>query len=130
MKTKYMTAIAAMGLTLAAGLPCIAGPTVAEVTPRPVLITTAPVAEVPTVYVWDGSEYVGQVGANYYYLGPNKTWVKFDKPRQDRFDDWQKKNPGWRSHQIQNTRYRAHDMGQSHPAKVPNPPPQENPHSH
>ncbi|HUA66087.1 MAG TPA: hypothetical protein VME24_09580 [Alphaproteobacteria bacterium] len=89
----------------------------------------APAAAVPTGYVWDGSEYVGQVGGKYYYLGPHDTWVELDKTRQHRFEDWQKKNPDWRTREVRNTHYQGHDMGQSHPANMPNPAARENPHT-
>lgn len=125
-----MTAIAAVGFSLAVGYPCMAAPSLAAVTPKPVIVTRAPAVEVPTGYVWDGSEYVGQVGGKYYYLGPRNTWVELDKTRQHQFEDWQKKNPDWRSREVKNTRYQGHDMGQSHPASEHNPPPEENPHSH
>jgi hypothetical protein len=129
MKTKYIAAVATMGLTLAMGWSCMAGPSLAAVTPMPVRVTTAPVVVVPVGYVWDGSEYVGQVGGSYYYLGPHNTWVELDQTRQHRFEDWQKKNPDWRTREVKNTHYQGHDMRQSHPVPAPNLPPGDHPHS-
>jgi hypothetical protein len=132
MKRKEITGIVTLGIALALGLPIAAGADPAVVTPAPQTYpaATAPAAEVPAGYVWDGSEYVGKSGSKYYYLGPQNTWVALDKTRQNRFQDWQKKNPDWKSHEVRNTRYQGHDMGQSHAvAPNPTPPPQENPHS-
>lgn len=129
MKIKYLTAIAAIGLTLSIVRPCAAGQDVVVVTPSPHTspVSRPPAAGVPAGYVWDGSEYVGQVGGKYYYLGPRNTWVALDTTRQHHFQDWQQKNPNWQSHEIRNTHYQGHDMGQTHP--LPNSPPQEHQHT-
>jgi hypothetical protein len=128
MKTKQITAMLALGSSLAIVQPCIAGPEVVTPAPQVYPATKDPATQVPTSYVWDGSEYVGQVGSKYYYLGPRNTWVNLDSTRQERFQHWQKSNPDWQSHEIRNTRYQGHDMGQSHPTEA-NPPSHENPHS-
>lgn len=129
MRIKYVTAIAAIGLTLAVVRPCVADQNEVVVTPAPHTspVSASPAAAVPAGYVWDGSEYVGQVGGKYYYLGPRNTWVTLDTTRQHRFQDWQKKNPNCQSHETRNTRYQGHDMGQTRP--LPNSPPEDNHHT-
>jgi len=52
------------------------------------------VATVPDTYIWDGDEYVGVVGSQYYYLGPGDVWLPFDAVRVVRFNDCQKKTHG------------------------------------
>lgn len=124
MKTKYMSiaALAALGLAVAIVQPCAAKPA-PEVYPA----AQPPATQAPTQYVWDGKEYVGQENGKYYYLDSQDTWVRMDQTREQRFDDWKKNNPNWKSKEIRNTRYQGHDLGQSHAA--PNPPPHENPKS-
>ncbi|HSY42293.1 MAG TPA: hypothetical protein VK811_00175, partial [Candidatus Acidoferrum sp.] len=76
---KYALTGVAMGLGMA--LPCIAGPAIiitppapptvviSAPMPPPVVVAPAPVAVVPDDYYYDGTEYVGVVGGQYYYLG-------------------------------------------------------------
>lgn len=115
MKTnmKYVLSIMSVGFALA--LACMAGPsiiitppTVVVSAPPPVVVSPAPVL-VPDSYFWDGTEYVGIVGTQYYYLGPGNVWIIMDAPRLHRFQVWQKSNPDWRSHSVHNTRYRNMD---------------------
>jgi hypothetical protein len=69
---------------------------------------------VPDSYVWDGTEYVGVVGSQYFYLGPNNVWLTLDAPRLARFHGWERDHQDWRANAIRNTRYRgdarAHDV--------------------
>jgi hypothetical protein len=113
---KYMVPIAMAGL--ASMLTCVAGPTiivtppsvvVAPPTPPPVVVAPAPVEVVPDNYVWDGDEYVGVVGDQYYYLGPGNMWVAMDAPRLARFNVWARDHSDWREHAIRNEKYRGHD---------------------
>src|SRR5581483_2144672 len=59
------------------------------VAPPPVVVAPAPVVTVIVgvldSYVWDGDEYVGVVGSDYYYLGPDNVWVICDPVRLGRF---------------------------------------------
>jgi hypothetical protein len=109
--TKYVLSIASMGFAFA--LSCMAGPTVIVTPPTVVVSTPAPVVAVPDSYVWDGSEYVGMVGGQYYYLGPGNTWVVMDTGRMHRFQTWQGGHADWRTHMTHNDRYRA----MAHPAQ-------------
>ena len=109
-----------MGITGLAVLPLTAGPTVSvqvgvPVPPPPVVVVTPPPPPPPVVvmpvypesYVWDGYEYVGVVGTQYYYLGPDKVWLTLDVDRQARFHEWEKVHADWRDHAIHNDIYRG-----------------------
>jgi len=77
--------------------------------PPPVIAVPAPapvITAVPENYVWDGSEYVGIVGTQYYYLDPNGLWVILDPVRLARFHDWERGHPDWHDHAIRNEHYR------------------------
>lgn len=129
MKTKYSR----MGilLTLAGGLalvsgcvvepngtvrvaPIVVAPPVVAVT-APAVEVAPPVVEVPDTYVWDGVEFVGLVGDQYFYLGPGDVWVFCDPVRLGRFHDWERIHPDWRAHAIRNDRYRKDARGEVHP---------------
>jgi hypothetical protein len=83
--------------------------------PPPVVVE--PVVEVPDYYCWDGYEYVGVVGVNYYYLGPGSVWVVCDTVRVERFHTWEGYHSDWRDHAIYNDRYRRDARGNFHPAR-------------
>ena len=86
--------------------------------PAPVVVVPAPtvtVQAVPDSYVWDGTEYVGVVGSQYYYLGPGNVWLTLDGPRVTRFHEWERGHADWRAHAIRNDRFR-HD---AHGHEVP-----------
>jgi hypothetical protein len=72
-----------------------------------VVAAPAPAVVVPDDYYYDGTEYVGLVGGQYYYLGPNNTWVVMDSDRLHHFQDWQRVHSDWRDHPIHNMKYRA-----------------------
>jgi hypothetical protein len=61
---------------------------------------------VPDSYAWDGYEYVGLVGDQYFYLGPGDVWLVCDPFRLDRFHGWERGHPDWRAHAIRNDRFR------------------------
>ena len=105
---KYILSIAALGLAL----PCMAQPTVVITPPAPprvVVTAPAPVVVVPDYYVYDGDEYVGVIGDQYYYLGPDNTWIIMDPPRRHHFDVYERDHPDWHSHMTHNTKYRDMD---------------------
>ena len=118
--------IAAGGLLIVSG--CVVRPD-GRVTFQPVVVEApppvtvvappAPVVDVtvgvPDDYVWDGYEYVGLVGDQYYYLGPGNVWLICDPFRLDRFHGWERGHPDWRGHAIRNDRFRADRMGHVHP---------------
>jgi hypothetical protein len=70
---------------------------------------------VPDAYAWDGYEYVGVVGGQYYYLGPGDVWLPLDSDRLVRWQGWAKAHGDWRDHAIRNERYRRDAHGQDHP---------------
>jgi hypothetical protein len=117
--------IIVMGISSLAALPLMAGPSVTiqvGVPPPPAVVVQAPVpavtvVAVPDTYVWDGTEYVGVVGTQYYYLGPGNVWLTLDAGRMARWHDWEKAHADWRTHAIRNELYR-HD---AHEHVVPRP---------
>jgi hypothetical protein len=104
-------------LTLVAAPPVVTvqvpAPAITMQTPAPPAVTI--VATVPDTYIWDGDEYVGVVGSQYYYLGPGDVWLPFDAVRLARFNDCQKKHMDWRDHAIRNEKYRHDDHGHEAP---------------
>ena len=108
------------GLSSLAAATLIAGPTViirTPLPPPPPVMVTPPVVTlgVPDNYVWDGSEYVGVVGDQYYYLSPGNTWVLCDPGRMARFHEWARIHPDWRAHATLNMRFRLDAGGHEHP---------------
>ena len=62
--------------------------------PAPVVVVDAPgPVMVPDSYVWDGVEYVGVVGDQYFYLGPGNVWLVCDPFRLERFRGWDRTIP-------------------------------------
>jgi len=79
----------------------------------------APVVTVgvyPDYYVWDGYEYVGIVGGQYYYLGPGHVWLRCEPWRLGRFHGWERYHADWRAHAIPNEHYRGNAQGRGHPS--------------
>jgi hypothetical protein len=123
MKTKCFRAcslsIAAGGLVLVSG--CVVQPNgqVAfqpfVIAPAPVYVASAPVFEepvmVPDSYTWDGVEYVGLVGDQYFYLGAGNVWLFAEPYRLERFHGWERGHPDWRGHAIRNDLYRKDARG-------------------
>jgi hypothetical protein len=115
--------ITALGLALGLVLPCAAQPGAAIIVSGPsVAVATPPMA--PTTYVYDGTEYVGMVGSQYYYLAPGNVWLPVDTMRLHRFQTWQTGHPNWRTHATRNLRYKnmGHVKPQPMSHRVPVPP--------
>jgi len=131
-----MTLTCATGILSVAALTALAGPPVIVVTPPPppiviapppvappaVIVSPAPITPgvavtvgVPDSYVWDGTEYVGVIGDQYYYLGPNHAWLPLGSDRLGRFHEWEKAHHDWRDHAIANEKYRLDAQGHEHP---------------
>ena len=72
---------------------------------------------VPDSYAWDGYEYVGFVGDQYYYLGPGHVWLFCEPFRLERFHGWERGHADWRSHAIRNDRYRTDRNGHVQPRR-------------
>lgn len=133
MKTNYfragMLVLGVGGLALVSG--CVVepgrvyyrGPVVAVappvvVAPAPVVVAPPPPPEpvyVPDGYIWDGYEYVGVVGDQYFYLGPGSIWIACEPWRLERFHGWERGHPDWRGHVTVNVRFRADAHGRMHP---------------
>lgn len=107
------------GFSTLATLTLIAGPGVGVVVqvPAPAVTVQVPAppppavtveTTVPDTYIWDGDEYVGVVGTQYFYLGAGNAWMPFDSVRVARFHDWERVHADWRDHAIRNDLYR-HD---------------------
>lgn len=131
MKTKYLhvfsLSIAAAGLGLWSG--CVVEPNgrlafqpFVVVAPQPVVyaapvpVEVAPVM-IPDSYAWDGYEYVGLVGDQYYYLGPGNVWLFCEPFRMERFHGWESSHADWRNHAIRNDRYRTDRNGHVQPRR-------------
>ena len=95
----------------------IAAPQPVYVAPPPVYIAPGPVVEVPDDYAWDGVEYVGLVGDQYYYLGPGDVWLVADPFRLERFHGWERGHRDWREHAIRNDRFRTDHNGHAQPGR-------------
>jgi hypothetical protein len=128
MKTKYSSAfilsLTTAGLALTAG--CVVEPNgrlafepiVVEAPPPMVYAPPAPEpVMVPDDYVWDGYEYVGFVGGQYYYLGAGNVWLVADPFRLDRFHGWEGGHPDWRNHAIRNDNFRKDSRGRVQPRR-------------
>ncbi len=127
MKNKYLSlailTVAAGGITLLTG--CVVEPDgrvffqpVVVAAPPPVVVAPAPApVYIPDDYVWDGYEYVGVVGDQYYYLGPGNVWIICDPVRLGRFHGWVGGHPDWRGHAIRNDHYRTDSHGHYQPRR-------------
>ena len=109
-----------MGVSSLAAWTSMSGPVVTVQVPAPVVTVQTPavavtVGPVPDTYVWDGYEYVGMVGAQYYYLGPGNVWMVCDAPRLTRWHDWEKAHADWHDHAIRNVNYRRDAQGHEAP---------------
>ena len=91
---------------------------VAVVAPPPVVYVAPapePVVMIPDSYAWDGYEYVGLVGDQYFYLGPGNVWLFCEPFRLERFHGWERGHADWREHAIRNDRYRTDRNGHLQP---------------
>jgi len=97
---------------------------VVEGPPPPV---AAEVTVVPDSYVWDGYEYVGLYGDQYYYLGPGNVWTVCDPVRLARFHDYVRVHPDWHAHATVNVRFRGNAPKREPPHHAA-PPPRKDDH--
>ena len=88
------------------------------VAPQPVYVAP-PAMEVavmvPDSYVWDGYEFVGLVGDQYFYLGAGNVWLAAEPFRLERFHGWERGHPDWRARAIRNDRFRTDRNGHVQP---------------
>jgi len=92
--------------------PAVVQPPTAVV-PQPVVM--AEPVMVPEAYVWDGYEFVGFVGNQYFYLGPGNIWLVAEPFRLERFHGWERDHRDWREHAIRNEHYRTDHNGHVQP---------------
>lgn len=90
-------------------------PPVSVETPTPPPPSVTVQVGVPDYYVWDGYEYVGVVGNQYYYLAPGDVWQPISHERWERFEHWEHHHRDWQEHAIQNERYRRDAYGHESP---------------
>ncbi|HEY2084396.1 MAG TPA: hypothetical protein VGI88_16565, partial [Verrucomicrobiae bacterium] len=87
----------------------------------PVVVAPAPPPPepvyVPDSYVWDGYEYVGVVGDQYFYLGPGNVWIVCEPFRLERFHGWERYHRDWHEHAIRNDRFRSDRYGHYQPRR-------------
>ena len=121
MKVKLVLSAAVLGLAQH----CLAEPPPPMPAVPPPVVTTS--VAYPTTYVWDGNEYVGVVGTDYYYLGPGNVWMVMSPAQHKRFDKWEAKHQDWRDHAIHNTRYRDMQSNRPQPMRYHNVPPDNQP---
>lgn len=119
--------MAAGGMVLVSG--CVLEPNgqvafqpLVVVAPPTVYVAPPPVVEAPVMipddYVWDGYEYVGLVGGQYFYLGPGNFWLACEPFRLQRFHGWEGGHADWRAHAVRNERFRTDRSGQFHPVRA------------
>jgi hypothetical protein len=85
-------------------------------------VVVAPVVEVapvmvPEAYAWDGVEYVGLVGNQYFYLGAGNVWLAAGPDRLERFHGWERGHADWRNHATRNVRFRKDAQGHVQPRR-------------
>jgi hypothetical protein len=123
MKTNYLRAgilaMAAGGLSLVSG--CFVQPN-GQVTLGLPVVTIAPAVVVapvmvPDSYTWDGVEYVGLVGDQYYYLGAGNVWLLAGPDRLAFFHGWERDHGDWRNHATRNDRFRQDSHGRNQPRR-------------
>jgi hypothetical protein len=125
MKTKNI-ALAMMGFSSLVTLTLSAAPLISIQVPAPAVTVQVPAPVVPAVtvettvpdtYAWDGSEYVGMVGSQYFYLGAGNVWMPLDTIRIARWHDWQRIHADWRTHMVRNDLYRRDVHGHTVPLR-------------
>ena len=97
--------------------PFVVAPPAVYVAPAPVPVVyeePGPVM-VPDSYAWDGYEYVGLVGGQYFYLGVGNVWLVAEPFRLERFHGWERDHPDWQAHAIRNDRFRTDRNGHVQP---------------
>lgn len=93
----------------------VVAPPVVYAAPPPVVVEE-PVM-VPDSYAWDGVEYVGLVGDQYFYLGGGNVWLVCEPFRLERFHGWERGHADWREHAIRNDRFRNDSHGHFQPRR-------------
>jgi hypothetical protein len=107
-----LPAMGGVGVRIQVGVPLPPPPAIVVQTPPPAVTVEV---GVPDYYVWDGYEYVGVVGGQYFYLGPGNVWIACDPVRLARFHGWERSHVNWRVHATANVRYRTDAHGHDHP---------------
>jgi hypothetical protein len=85
------------------------------VSPAPITPGVSVTVGVPDAYTYDGTEYVGLIGDQYYYLGPNQVWLPMPPDRLTFFHEWEHHHKDWVKQEIRNEKYRRDAQGHDHP---------------
>lgn len=80
-------------------------------------VSTPVVEVVPTTYIWDGYEYVGEVNGSFYYFGPGGVWLAADPVILGRWHGFVDIHPDWRARVIVNDR--EHRLDREHRNAAP-----------
>lgn len=106
--TKFVISLAAIAFAVSLTNFCTAEVVIpSRGLPARTLQVVPPVTAVPNSYVWDGRNYVGMVGHQYFYLGPGNVWTIMDTPATlSYFQGWERAHPNWQAHATPNVRYR------------------------
>ncbi|HZI32723.1 MAG TPA: hypothetical protein VFF11_10295 [Candidatus Binatia bacterium] len=109
-----------VALTLAASGMAILGLTAgcADDGPPPPPPRVAVVGFVPDDCFWDGYEYVGWYGDQYYYWGPEHVWIICDPVRVQRVNVWISDHPHWRTQARPSVQYQVKVAEQPHPSPL------------
>lgn len=119
MKINVLKYVIPMAIGVAVTATCKAG---GNAVGAPMAIAQIPAADliapviVPSSYVWDGYENVGEVNGLYYYQGPDNAWISMDTQRLDRFQAWAAGHPNWRTYAVHTDRYRSGGAYHARPA--------------
>ena len=117
MKTtsKISLALVASGMAI---IGLTAGCADSEPSPPP---RVAVVGFVPDYCFWDGYEYVGWYGDDYYYWGPHRTWIICDPIRVQHVKVYVQDHPNWGTRVRPNVQYPVDANGHPHPLRIPPP---------
>jgi hypothetical protein len=88
--TKTSVCLYSVITALISGCSVYVGPGGVAVAPEPVVVVY------PDYYTWDGYEYVGIHGGQYFYLGAGGAWVVADPVVLERFHGWERFHADWR----------------------------------
>jgi hypothetical protein len=108
-KNSRIVCLFAVTAALATGCTVSVAPPSVYVPPPQAVVTVG----VPDAYVWDGAEFVGEVGGQYMYLGPGGGWLVCDPIMLGRFHGWERGHPDWRRSAVRNEGRNARGRAQA-----------------
>jgi hypothetical protein len=125
LKSGRMKTTSKVALALMASGAVITGLTggCADKEPPPPPPHVAVIGFVPDYCFWDGYEYVGWYGDQYYYWGPGRVWLICDPVRVQRVTVFINAHPDWSKRARPNLQYPVDASGHPQPLRMPPPPP-------